>query len=142
VNPRAREKDVLFHAVDDEMVVYDAVRKEAHRLNATLSKVWSRLDGERTIAEIAAEVEMDESVVSLSVDELASVELLEAGEALTVSRRAALRRVAGAAAVGFVLPAVTSIAAPMAAHAASGDGLGGGPPATKPPATKPPAKTK
>jgi coenzyme PQQ synthesis protein D (PqqD) len=119
MTPKARQTDVLVHSVDDEVVVYDKKRKEAHRLNETVSKVWLLLDGNRSIDDIAAELEVDESVVSLSIDELVTADLLDSGEALSVSRRSALRQVATAAAIGFMLPAITSIAAPMAAQAES-----------------------
>lgn len=121
--PRTRPNDILVHHVDDEVVVYDKKRREAHRLNRTASEVWDLIDGERSIAEIAAALDIDESIVSLSVDELARVQLLDAGESLSVSRRAALRRIATAAAVGFVLPAITSIVAPTPAQAESGNPL-------------------
>ena len=117
--PKAREDSLLIHHVEDEMVVYDKTQKQAHRLNEAVAKVWVRLDGKRSVSEIAGELNVYESVVALAVDDLASAQLLESGERLAVSRRKALRRVASAAAVGFLLPAVTSIAAPSAAMAQS-----------------------
>jgi hypothetical protein len=118
--PKARKNDILVHRVDDEVVVYDKKRSEAHRLNRTASEVWDLIDGERSIADIAAALSIDESIVSLSVDELARVRLLDACESLSLSRRAAVRRIAAAAAIGFVLPAITSIVAPTPAQAESG----------------------
>lgn len=120
MKPKARESYLLVHHVEDEMVVYDKKRKQAHRLNHTAAKVWSLLDGRRTTSEIAADLDIDESVVTLSVDHLANAQLLESAEPLSVSRRTALRRVASAAGVGILLPVVTSIAAPLAADAKSG----------------------
>ena len=119
MTPKARD-DLLVHPVEDEMVVYDRTQKRAHRLNVAVAKVWRLLDGERSVNEIAGELEVDESVVSLAVDDLANAQLLESSEPLSVSRRSALRRVASAAAVGVLLPAVTSIPAPLAAMAESG----------------------
>lgn len=119
MTPKARESHLLVHPVEDEMVVYDRKLKRAHRLNEAAAKVWSLLDGERSVSEIAGDLEVDESVVALAVDDLANAQLLESSEPLSVSRRTALRRVASAAAVGFLLPAVTSIAAPLAAQAMS-----------------------
>ena len=117
--PKKRESDLLVHYVEDEMVVYDKTRKQAHRLNDTAAKVWSQLDGEKTTSEIACNLDVDESVVTLSVDHLANAQLLESSEPLSVSRRSALRRVASAAAVGVLLPVVTSIPAPLSAMAQS-----------------------
>ena len=119
MNPKARDSHLLVHQVEDEMVVYDRTQKRAHRLNEAVAKVWSLLDGERSVDEIAGELELDESVVALAVDDLANAQLLESSEPLSVSRRSALRRVASAAAVGVLLPVVASIPAPLAAEAES-----------------------
>ena len=131
MTPRARKSHLLVHQVEDEMVVYDKKRKLAHRLNVTVAKVWCQLDGETTTSEIAQALDLDESVVTLAVDHLANAQLLESGEPLSVSRRAALSRVASAASVGMLLPAVTSIAAPLAAMALSGRATIGKLPAKK-----------
>lgn len=124
MKPRARHQDVLVHIVDREAVVYDKTKKKAHRLNETVASVWPLLDGSRSLADIAAELEIDESVVELTVDTLAQADLLADGEALPVTRRQALGRVAAAAAVGLMLPAITSINAPLAAQAQSGGPVG------------------
>lgn len=124
MNPKARHQDVLVHVVDREAVVYDKAQKKAHRLNETVAAVWPLLDGSRSVAEIATELETDESVVELAVDTLARADLLADGEALPVTRREALGRVAAAAAVGLMLPAITSINAPLAAQAQSGGPAG------------------
>ena len=120
MTPKARENNLLAHEVEDETVVYDRTQHQAHRLNETVAKVWSLLDGKRSVSEIAGELDVNESVVALAVDDLANAQLLESSEPLSVSRRKALRRVASAAAVGFLLPAITSISAPSAAMALSG----------------------
>ena len=120
MTPKARESHLLIHQVEDEMVVYDRKRKRAHRLNEAAAKVWNLLDGERTVSEIAGDLDVDESVVALAVDHLTNAQLLESSEPLSVSRRSALRTVATAAAIGVLLPVVTSIPAPLAAMAQSG----------------------
>ena len=126
MTPKARKSHLLVHQVDDETVIYDKKRKRAHRLNNTAARVWSLLDGHRARREIADDLDVDESVVALSVDHLASAHLLESSEPLSVSRRTALRRVASAAAVGILLPVVTSIPAPLASMARSGHAYGKG----------------
>ncbi len=128
MTPKARKNHLLVHQVDDEMVVYDMNRKWAHRLNNTAARVWSLLDRNRTTSEIADDLDVDESVVTLSIDHLADAHLLESSEPFSVSRRKALLRAASAAAVGFLLPAVTSIPAPLAAQAQSGGMTQGEPP--------------
>ena len=117
--PKARKDQVLTYEVDDEIVVYDTTRKLAHRLNQTASMVWHRLDGSQTSAEIATALGIEESVVGLAVDDLAQAHLLEGDATLSLSRRSAMRKVAAATAVGILLPAVSSIAAPQAAMAQS-----------------------
>jgi hypothetical protein len=120
MNPKARQNNLLVHEVENEVVVYDTEGTRAHCLNPSAAKVWRLLDGNRSVSAIASELGVDQSVVELAVDDLANARLLDEAEPLPVSRRTALRRVAVAAAVGFLLPAVTSIAAPLAAHAQSG----------------------
>ena len=122
MTPKARKNHLLVHPVDEEMVVYDKTQQQAHRLNESAERVWSLLDGKRSVSDIAGELHVDESVVALAVDDLANAQLLESGEPLAVSRRSALRRVASTAAVGVLLPAVTTIAAPFAVQAMSGGG--------------------
>jgi hypothetical protein len=121
--PKARTGRLLVHDVDDEVVVYDQEAKRAHRLNPSAAKVWRLLDGKRSVGTVAAELGVDASVVDLAIDDLANAGLLETAEPLPVSRRSALRKAAVAAAVGFVLPAVTSMAAPLAAQASSGTSI-------------------
>jgi len=126
--PQARTDALLTHEIDDETVVYDSERQTAHRLNSTTTRVWERLDGKRSVGEIAAEIECDENLVKLAVDQLAEARLLENGSPLSVSRRTALRKVAKAAVAGMVLPALASIPAPLPA-AAQSSGTGSPPPA-------------
>ncbi len=120
MTPKTRDDNLLVHRIEDEVVVYDRTQKKAHRLNEAVAKVWNRLDGKRSVGEIAGGLDLDESVVALAIDDLANAQLLESSEPLSVSRRSALRRVASAAAVGVLLPVVTSIPAPLAAMARSG----------------------
>ena len=119
MNPKAKSGSVLVHDVQGEIVVYDKGECRAHLLNQPVSQVWPLLDGSRSIAEVAATLGVDEDIVSLSVDQLACANLLERGEPLSLTRRATLRRVATATAAGLILPAITSIVAPLAAQAQS-----------------------
>jgi len=118
--PKARESDLLVHEIEDEVVIYDRKANLAHRLNGPAAKVWRRLDGERSVGEIAGDLDLDENVVAMALDDLATAQLLDSNEPLPVSRRSALLSLASAAAVGVLLPVVTSIPAPLAAHAQSG----------------------
>jgi hypothetical protein len=111
--------------LDEEVCIYDWARQQVHSLNATAAFVWERCDGSHSIADITAElgvgmeaVEAD-ALVILAVDQLSAAHLLEESELDrgAVSRRELLRRLGRTA---VLLPAITSIAAPAAAQAASG----------------------
>ena len=101
-------------------MVYDRDQEFAHRLNGTASQVWKLLDGRRTPPDIANALDLDESIVELAIDDLATANLLEQAQSLSLSRRGALRKLAHVAAIGVLLPAITSIPAPLAAESRSG----------------------
>lgn len=107
----ARSDKLLIHEVGDELVVYDRTNDRAHRLNPTAARVWRSLDGTRTLEDVATLIGAELKVVELALGQLSAAKLL-VGEAPAVSRRRALRRVAGLAAAGLALPVVSSIAAP------------------------------
>ena len=121
---KARSNNLLVHDVGAETVVYDRDQQVAHRLNETATAVWQRLDGETSVAEIASGLRCDMSVVTMAIDYLQEAKLLEAEAPSFVSRRSAVRKVAGLAAAGLLLPVVSSIAAPTPAMAQSGVCLG------------------
>ena len=125
--PRAREKDLVVHYLPDEVLIYDLQRDKAHCLNRTSGFVWKHCDGSTSVAEIAdmlcAEMQttVDESVVWLALDQLASYDLLQERAAFPVGMprisRRGLVRTLGAAAI--MAPLITSIIAPTAAEAAT-----------------------
>ena len=116
---QARTDKLLTHEVGEELVVYDRTNDRAHRLNATAARVWRSLDGSRTVADLAALIGTDQKVVDLALGQLSAAKLL-VGEAVPVSRRRALGRVAGLAAAGLALPVVATITAPAANATFSG----------------------
>jgi hypothetical protein len=120
--PRAR-KDCLSRKLDDELLIYDPQRHEGHCLNSTAAAVWKLCDGKNSPSEIAGIVSrqlsarVDEPIVRLALERLADVHLL-VEPVMPVelpSRRVAIRRLGIAAAVA--LPLITSIVAPIPAHA-------------------------
>lgn len=117
--PKARSDKLLVYEIGQELVVYDRERHIAHRLNATAGIVWRKFDGKTSVEQITDEMECDQSVVLLALDHLKQAHLLTGEDSGTVSRRAALRKVASIAAAGMVLPVVASIPAPLAAMAQS-----------------------
>lgn len=127
---RAREDRLVVQELPDEVLVYDLDRHKAHCLNRTAALVWRHCDGRTTAAEMACLLEkelkfpVDEAVVWLALGRLGRAHLLEervrppAGAA-GLSRREVVRRLALAGGLLVLLPLVSSIVAPTAAHAAS-----------------------
>jgi hypothetical protein len=128
--PVARQDGLLVEEVEDELVVYDQRRDSAHRLNRTAAIVWRHCDGKHDTAQLLQVLEAevgkdlaDEDLVEISLDMLADKGLLEdaaparAPEETRLSRRRFIRRVGTVGAAALVLPSVTSLVAPTAAHA-------------------------
>ncbi|MCH7564012.1 MAG: PqqD family protein [Gemmatimonadetes bacterium] len=114
----------------DETLVYDLKRDKAHCLNPTAALVWSHCDGETPVSEMAALLETelgvpaDDSVVWMALDRLGRENLLEGpvelpGEAARYSRREMMKTLGRVAGLTLLLPAVSSIVAPLAAQAGS-----------------------
>ena len=125
--PQARTKGIVVEHLADEVLVYDLERDRAHCLNQTAARVWEMCDGQKSVTQIAAEIDAkaesqaSEEVVWLAVEQLSRAGLMEgkvkrAGEK-GMSRREVIKRIAVAAAIG--VPVVTSIVAPTAIHAAT-----------------------
>ena len=124
--PRARQDGVIVRELDDEVLIYDRQRDQAHCLNRTAGFVWRHCDGRTrvmTMARLLAAKEktpVDESVVLLALNQLAERHLLEEPLARPVpggvSRRKLVLKYAPAA---LALPVVLSISAPTAAQAAT-----------------------
>jgi len=138
VLPRARRDGLLIQKLDDETLVYDLERDEAHCLNKIVALVWERCNGETTDQRMAGllqkqfQMEVDVDLVWLAVKQLHRFHLIEAGKksalpARSVSRRKLLLKYAPAA---LALPVIMSISAPTPAQGAScaGNGQTCGPP--------------
>ena len=50
--PRVRHNDLLSEELEGQHVIYDAANQTVHGLNSTLSWVWSRCDGSRTVDDL------------------------------------------------------------------------------------------
>lgn len=64
--PRARRDDLLTTALEDEVVVYDPDRKQAHSLSRVAMAAWNHCDGATSIDDLRQAV-ADET--GLNVDE-------------------------------------------------------------------------
>ena len=126
--PQARTDNLVIRELDDETLVYDMERDEAHCLNQTAALVWQQCDGKTTAMQAARAMgkELDRSVdadlVWLAVKQLQRFHLVEvSGQPLSVSRRDLVLKYAPLA---LALPVIISINTPAPAQAASCGGQG------------------
>ena len=127
--PAARH-DLLESALEEEVVLYDPQRKQAHSLNRVALAVWKRCDGKnsfgdlRRLASADIGLEIDEGTVWLALRRLQSARLLleklEAPDAY--GRRELLRKAGRIGAVAVATPMIASALVPIAAAAASKPG--------------------
>lgn len=131
--PVRRLEDVVIEALDDEVLVYDLQRNKAHCLNGTSAQVWNAIDGDRSVASMAAELgdsfpDQDadaivwHALVQLSERRLLVGDLPEGAPArgdLASSRRELFRKAAMVGAAVVAVPVIRSIVAPDAAQAAT-----------------------
>lgn len=122
--PQARTDNLVIRELDDETLVYDMERDEAHCLNQTAALVWRRCDGKTTAAQAARVLEtklkvaVDTDLVWLAVKQLNRFHLVEkTPKAPSVSRRDLVLKYAPAALA--LLPVIVSITSPVPAQAAS-----------------------
>ena len=121
--PRSRTDNLVIRELDDETLVYDTDRDEAHCLNQTAALVWAQCDGKTTAAQAARSLEnklelsVDTDLVWLAVKQLERFHLVESSaKSPSVSRRALVLKYAPAA---LALPVIMSITAPTPAIVAS-----------------------
>jgi hypothetical protein len=122
--PRSRRDNLVIRELDDETLVYDTERDEAHCLNQTAALVWAQCDGKTTALQAARsikaklDVSVDTDLVWLAVKQLERFHLVKSNrKSPSVSRRALVLKYAPAALT--LLPVIISITAPVPAQAAS-----------------------
>jgi len=121
--PRTRTENLIVKELDDETLVYDLERDEAHCLNFTAALVWRHCDGATTATQAARQLQrelkspVDTDLVWLAIRQLERFHLVEGKRQVpAVSRRKLILKYAPAA---FALPLILSIGAPTAVQAAS-----------------------
>jgi hypothetical protein len=126
--PRSRTDNLVVRELDDETLVYDIERDEAHCLNQTAALVWEQCDGKTTAAQAARslpsklDAPVDTDLVWLAVKQLERFHLVESSaKRPSVSRRALVLKYAPAA---LALPVIMSITAPTPAQQGSCGGQG------------------
>lgn len=135
--PAARRDRLIVRELENETLVYDQVRDEAHCLNQTAALVWKHCDGRTSVDEIAARLgdelqqNVDPKVVWLALAQLRGKRLLferlprqatrsirlRKSDATRLSRRELALRLGHAMVIA--LPLITTIVAPRPASAVS-----------------------
>lgn len=126
--PRSRTENLVVRELDDETLVYDLQRNEAHCLNLTAALVWQHCDGAMTATQAARSLQsklgvpVDTDLVWLAIRQLERFHLVESSvKSPAVSRRTLILKYAPAA---LALPVILSISAPTPAQGASCAGNG------------------
>lgn len=121
--PRSRTDNLVIRELDDETLVYDMERDEAHCLNQTAALVWEQCDGKTTAAQAAHSLQgkldasVDTDLVWLAIKQLQRFHLVESNrKSPSVSRRDLVLKYAPAA---LALPVIMSISAPTPAGTTS-----------------------
>lgn len=121
--PRALKDNLVIRELDDETLVYDTERDEAHCLNYAAAQVWKLCDGKTTPAQASRvlqsqlDAKIDTDFVWLAVKQLQKFHLVEReAKSPSVSRRDLVLKYAPLA---LALPVIMSISAPTPALAAS-----------------------
>jgi hypothetical protein len=122
--PLSRTDNLVIRELDDETLVYDMERDEAHCLNHTAALVWQHCDGKTTAAQAARilenqlHVKVDTDLVWLAVKQLKRFHLVQTtSKTPSVSRRDLVLKYAPAALA--LLPAIITITSPPPSQAAS-----------------------
>lgn len=128
MQPVAIKTNLTIRELAEETLIYDKERHAMHCLNRTSALVWKRCDGRHDVAALAAVISRElqlsagdaDAAVRLALEQLSRRHLLQeavapAAEEERLSRRAALRKLAKAAAVA--LPLVMTLKSPSIAWA-------------------------
>jgi hypothetical protein len=127
--PQARKDNLLTTELEEEVVVYDPERKQAHSLNRTAVAVWTHSDGQTSLTDLRRRVSADvgvpvsEAAIWLALRKLERAHLLaeKLGTTEPMTRRQVLGKAGrfGAAAM-VATPIILSATVLPAAAAATG----------------------
>ena len=125
----ARRDGIFFEDIHEEVLIYDTHTDTGHALSETAAVVWRTCEGGATLDEIAGQLvargigdtkEAGAVLADRAVAELTEKHLLDASgvqASAAVTRRHALRRIAGVGGSAIVAPLVVSAAIPTLAQA-------------------------
>jgi hypothetical protein len=134
----ARRNDIVVEEVIDEVLIYDRRSDVAHCLSEIAALVWRTCEGGATLGEIAERIIVRDlagsndaamELADTAVSELVEKGLLETSgveASAAVSRRQALRRMAGVGGAAVMAPLIVSAAIHPAAAFASPPCTAGG----------------
>jgi len=126
--PTKREDGLIVVTVDDEVLVYDLDRHQAHCLNCAAAFVWRHCDGQTSVDQLAEAVrrelngEIGDQFVWYALRRLRGSRLLtdsrdEPFREAPWTRRDLVRRLAAAGIAATVLPTVMSVVVPTTLYA-------------------------
>lgn len=133
-HPESRCESLLTIDAKNETLIYDLTNNRALCLNQTASAIWSQCDGKKDVGELIKtikekhNIDSNEELIKLTLHELNQNNLLIKTDPLlkiseTFNRREMLKKIGYTTA--FVLPVITSLAAPKAVQAQSSAPLDG-----------------
>jgi len=127
-NPLARREGLVIQKLEEEVLVYDTEKQQAHCLNGSAALIWEHCDGTRTVKELASLFRGDrtakdrEELVWIALADLEKSDLLKESvarpEASSGLSRRQMLKAAGVAAM-IAVPVVSTIVAPKAAQAST-----------------------
>ncbi len=126
--PRSRQTNIVVQEFETEILIYDLKSDKAYCLNETSAMIWQLCDGEHSVVQISQKLSkklnnpMTEDVVWLALDSFKKSNLLEYCNEFEINfnglnRRQVVKKISLASMV--MLPIISSIVAPAAAHGAS-----------------------
>ena len=124
--PLARTSEIVVQELKDETLIYNLKTNQAIRLNQSAALVWKYCDGKTDIQQLVdlfnqnLNVAINEDYIFLTLDELAKADLLESYEKKFETRMSRRKVLLNYALPMAMVPAATTLIAPLAAHAASG----------------------
>ncbi len=120
LKPTARSENLVVEELGKELLVYDLDKDGAHCLGPAAAQVWRACDGEKTVAEIGAELALDAATVDGALQQLEDCALLESlapAGARGLTRRDLHFKAAKVGAAAAAVPLIVSIAVPATAAA-------------------------
>ncbi len=127
--PQAVSSKFVIQELPDELLLYNLETNKVFALNQTSALVWQNCDGNKTVTEIAKDLEKNlsqfvpDELVWLTLERLQSENLIKKDEEsslkdIMINRREILKK-AGATTL-VALPLISSLVAPKAVNAQSG----------------------